>query len=74
MLKFYIDDGNIMSTKFPLGSRLCEDGKIRVIEDEIESDRNIPGDKRTAELYLQKNPDKLTIRPIESVVDVSVFL
>ena len=53
MLKFYIDDGNILSTEFPLGSRLCSDGKIRVVEDEIESDRDVPGDKRTAELYLE---------------------
>ena len=53
MLKFYIDDGNILSSAFPLGSRMCEDGKIRIIESEIESERNIPEDKRTAELYLQ---------------------
>ena len=52
MLKFYIDDGNIMSSTFPLGTRLCQDGKIRVVESEIEADRNIPEDKRTAELYL----------------------
>ena len=48
-----IDDGNILSTEFPLGSRLCSDGKIRVVEDKIESDRDVSGDKRTAELYLE---------------------
>ena len=36
MLKVYVDDSNIITTAFPLGSRLCEDGKIRVFDDQIE--------------------------------------
>ena len=51
MLKYYIDDGNIISNQFPLGARLCDDGKIRVIENEIETDRNVPGDERTSKLF-----------------------
>ena len=50
MLKYYVDDGNLITTTFPLGSRLCEDGKIRVIEDQIEIDRELPADMRTAKL------------------------
>ena len=30
---------------------MCEDGKIRVIENEIENDRDIPGDERTSKLF-----------------------
>ena len=51
MLKYYIDDGNIISSHFPLGARMCEDGKIRVIENKIENDRDIPGDERTSKLF-----------------------
>ena len=53
MLKIYIDDENILCETFPLGSRLCSDGKIRIIESEIEKDRDIPGDQRTAKLFLE---------------------
>ena len=53
MLKYYVDDGNIISSQFPLGARLCEDGKIRVIENEVEVDRNIPGDERTAKIFAE---------------------
>ena len=28
MLKYYVDDGNIISSIFPPGSRVCDDGKI----------------------------------------------
>ena len=48
MLKIYVDDANIISTPFPLGSRLDSDGKIRIHQDEIENDRNVPSDSRLA--------------------------
>ena len=32
MIKIYIDDSNILCETFPLGARLCSDGKIRVIQ------------------------------------------
>ena len=53
MIKIYIDDSNILCETFPLGARLCSDGKIRVIQSEIEKDREIPGDQRTAKLFLE---------------------
>ena len=51
MLKIYVDDANIISTPFPLGSRLDSDGEIRIHQDEIENDRNVPSDSRTAKLF-----------------------
>ena len=51
ILKIYVDDANIVSTTFPLGSRLDSDGKIRIHEDEVENDRAIPSDARTAKLF-----------------------
>ena len=48
ILKIYVDDANIV---FPLGSRLDSDGKIRIHEDEVENDRAIPFDARTAKLF-----------------------
>ena len=53
MLKVYVDDSNIITTAFPLGTRLCEDGKIRVFDDQIEIDRDIPADQRAAKLFGQ---------------------
>ena len=49
--KFYIDDGNHMSESIPLGARLDDDGKVRIHEECIEEDRDVPADERTAELY-----------------------
>ena len=42
-----------MSESFPLGSRLCSDGIIRIIEDQIETDRTIPNDIRFAKIFLE---------------------
>ena len=52
MLKIYIDDENIACEAFPPGSRLIN-GKIVIVEEEIENDRLIPGDKRTAAILLE---------------------
>ena len=53
MLKYYVDDGNIISTTFPPGARLCEDGVIRVLDNMIEVDRQTPADQRTALLVCE---------------------
>ena len=53
MLKIYIDDTNFICESLPLGSRLCSDGVIRVIESEIETDRDIPKDLRCAKIFQQ---------------------
>ena len=85
MLKVYVDDSNIITTAFPLGSRLCEDGKIRVFDDQIEIDRDIPADQRAAKLFGQigntvSNFLKLTIdqnlfysKPMHSGTAVLIF-
>ena len=51
MLKFYNDDCNILCESLPLGARLCTDGIIRVIEDQIETDKTIPKDMRCAKIF-----------------------
>ena len=51
MLKYYVDDGDIISSVFPAGAKLCKDGKVRVIQEKIQEDAAIPPDKRTAELF-----------------------
>ena len=53
MLLYYIDDGNLITTIFPPGARLFEDGKIRIDASKIESDSLIPADKRTAKLLTE---------------------
>ena len=45
----YVDDGNIICTPFPVGSKES-DGKIRVQEGDRESDISVPDDRRTAEI------------------------
>ena len=52
MLKYYIDDGNIICSIMPPGSRLVN-GKIVVVEEEVEVDMQIPGDERTAKIFLE---------------------
>ena len=49
MCRYYMDDGNLGSTALPPGSRLI-DGKIRIVESEVEPDKNIPSDIRTSAL------------------------
>ena len=53
MIKVYIDDGNLIAVAFPPGARICSDGKIRVIEQYVAADRDIPADQRTARLIGQ---------------------
>ena len=54
LIKIYVDDGNQICTTLPLGlgSRLIN-GKVRILEDKIEEDRNIPGDIRTANIITE---------------------
>ena len=45
----YVDDGNYATDTMPPGARLVR-GKVRVIEDKVEQDLDIPGDLRTARI------------------------
>ena len=51
MLKYYVDDGNIISITFP--PFLCEDGVIRILDNIIKVDRQTPADQRTALLVCE---------------------
>ena len=51
-LKYYVDDGNMASESLPAGARLI-DGKVKIIEEFIESDLLLPKDIRTADIILQ---------------------
>ena len=51
-LKYYVDDGNLALEAFPLGARFVN-GIIIIDNDKIESDREIPDDRRTAEIVLE---------------------
>ena len=53
LLLYYIDDGNLITTTFPAGARLFEDGKVRIDPNQIESDMLIPADERTAKLLTE---------------------
>ena len=52
MFKIFVDDGNLICKALPPGSRLLN-GKIVIIEEEVENDSLIPSDQRTAEILLQ---------------------
>ena len=47
--QLYIDDSNGIMEKLPPGTRLAE-GNFRVVEELVEEDKVVAGDKRTAEL------------------------
>jgi hypothetical protein len=47
LLLFYVDDTNLAMEELEPGCRLV-DGKVVVVEEEVEADRAIPGDRRTA--------------------------
>ena len=49
MYKRYIDDINIAAKRVPLGTRYVN-GELIKDQNAIESDRSIPGDKRTVEI------------------------
>ena len=52
MYKRYVDDINMSVHKVQLGARLIE-GRINIVEDSIESDREIEDDQRTFEIVKQ---------------------
>ena len=41
MCKIYVDDGNLATSALPPGARLMEDGIIRVVEDQVETDLSL---------------------------------
>ena len=49
MLLRYVDDANAVAEEKPLGARL-EKGKVKIKQDKVEEDRQVPGDVRTARL------------------------
>ena len=49
LFKIYIDDQNFVMKSLPLGSRIVDD-RLVIIEEEIEADRLIPSDLRSARL------------------------
>lgn len=50
--QIYVDDKNISCEALPLGSCLIN-GKIEVLQDKIENDRNIPADIRTSKIICE---------------------
>ena len=48
----YVDDENPTFKPVPFGARIV-DGKVQIIQEHIESDKNIPHDKRTFDLVLE---------------------
>ena len=48
----YVDDGNGASSSLPPGARLI-DGKVQILEEEVENDKQIPADIRTSEIVLE---------------------
>ena len=50
LFKVYIDDENIVTKPLPPGARIVNDQFI-IDEDQIEADRNVPADLRTARIY-----------------------
>ena len=49
MIQFYVDDGDLIADPLPPGSRVI-DGKIVVMEEHVEEDKETPDDERTAKL------------------------
>ena len=48
----YVDNSNTACNTLPLGARLVR-GKVRVLEEKVEEDRQTPGDLRTARIVQQ---------------------
>ena len=48
----YVDDGDGASSSLPPGARLIE-GKVQILEEEVENDKLIPADIRTSEIVLE---------------------
>ena len=54
MLLFYVDDTMVATEELEPGSRyIKEEGKVRVVEEEIEGDRLVAGDLRTAKVLAE---------------------
>ena len=54
MLLFYVDDTMVATEELEPGSRYIKgEGKVRVVEEEIESDRLVAGDLRTAKVLAE---------------------
>ena len=52
LIKIYVDDGNQICSTLPPGSRLIN-GKVKILQDKIEEDENIPGEIRTAKIITE---------------------
>ena len=52
LLKIYVDDQTIMCEALPPGARLV-DGRVCVVDSEVERDRDIPSDIRTSKVLLE---------------------
>ena len=52
LFQAYVDDGDGASSSLPPGARLIE-GKVQILEEEVENDKLIPADIRTSEIVLE---------------------
>ena len=52
LLKVYVDDTGLVTEELPPGSRF-KDGKITIMEEFIEEDKEVPGDLRTAKIITE---------------------
>ena len=51
LLLFYVDDTAVAVEELEPGCRFIkEEGKVKVVEEEVEGDRRVPGDLRTAKV------------------------
>ena len=51
LLLFYVDDNNVAVEELEPGTRYRE-GRIEVVEEEVEADREVEGDLRTARVLV----------------------
>jgi hypothetical protein len=52
MLDFYVDDTGLAMEELEPGSRVVN-GRIEIVEAEVEADRQVPGDLRTARVMVE---------------------
>ena len=50
LFQIFVDDQTIVTKAFPPGTRLI-DGRLVIVEDQIEADLNVPADLRTATIF-----------------------
>ena len=74
LLFFYVDDTNLAMEELEPGCRLV-DGKVVVVKEEVEGDKSIPGDRRTA-LVIQEIANSVckTIRMTIDCIQPRVWL